>query len=333
MASSLRLLLAGLFIVGMMSSFASQAYTFCQHNEGVTAKTTRVSFGKIVIPRDYAIGRVIKEIYLGEVEQLGDIAYCDHPTYVSWDEPAFKRAHYNYDAIYDSGVPGVGIRINTWGPGFGIDWLPRVSDRVLTCYPSQEATGKIQYCGKTWGYLTLQLVKIAPTTGSGKLEHRLLTRARLNRDVTIHTFYLADTEIVTQGCSLTQTTTYVNMGNIKTSEFRGVNSTAGTKGFTLRLDCNANLTVSVSLDGRPAKNSSNNIWALDYSNDNATAKGIGLQILLFNRTLSMREPFLIRSSNAIRHFYMPLQARYIQTKPRITPGKANATATITLTYP
>ncbi|MDX7988023.1 type 1 fimbrial protein [Xenorhabdus sp. 12] len=332
MTSRFKLLLLSVFILGMISSFATQAGNHCRYAPGFTAKTTGVSFGDIVIPRNYPIGTTIKEIYLDEVDVQGYLAFCDYQTSATWDEPALNRAHYNYDAIYESGIPGVGIRINTWGPGFGIDWLPRKAYPAQYCYPVDGFYRKVPYCGKTFGYLTVQLIKIAPTTGSGMMENRLLTRARLGHDITMHTFYLTNTRIITQGCSLTQSTTFVNMGEVKTSDFRGVNSTAGLKNFNLDVDCDANLHVGVELDGRPAKNYSNNIWALDYSSDNVTATGIGLQILLFNKPLDMREPILLRPSRAVRHFSIPLQARYIQTDARITPGKADATATVILTY-
>ncbi|WP_237387589.1 fimbrial protein [Xenorhabdus sp. Sc-CR9] len=332
MASSLKLLMASLFIAGLMSSFASQANNQCQYYPNMTAKMTPVSFGTIVIPRDYPIGTTIKEIRLDQVDEQGHIAFCNQPTQASWEKPDFTPAHYNYDAIYESGVPGVGIRINTWGPSYGINWLPRKVANPHYCNPPgySRKNGWL-YCGKTWGYLTVQLIKIAPTTGSGNTHRRVLTRALLGNAL-INTFYLENTRIVTQGCSLTHSTTYVNMGEIKTNEFRGINSTAGEKGFDLKLDCDANLNASVSLDGRPAKGASNNIWALDYNSDNVTATGIGMQILFLNRLVSMREPIKIRSSDPVRHFELPLRARYIQTDARITPGKANVTTTVTITY-
>ncbi|SFU68107.1 fimbrial protein [Xenorhabdus koppenhoeferi] len=332
MASSLKLLMASLFIVGMMSSFASQANNQCQYYPNMTAKMTPVSFGTIVIPRNYPIGTTIREIRLDQVDEQGYIAFCDQPTQASWDKPDFAEAHYNYDAIYESGVPGVGIRINTWGPGYGINWLPRKVANPHYCnLPEYFRKNGWLYCGKTWGYLTVQLIKIAPTTGSGNTHRRVLTRALLGNAL-INTFYLENTRIVTQGCSLKQNTIFVNMGDIRTSEFRGINSTAGTKDFELKLDCDANLNVQVLLDGRPAKSYSNNIWALDYSSDNVTAKGVGLQILYQNRLISIRTPVVSGSTQLGGYIRIPLSAHYIQTDARIIPGKANATATITLTY-
>ncbi|CDH21954.1 conserved hypothetical protein; putative exported protein [Xenorhabdus bovienii str. kraussei Quebec] len=332
MINGLKLLLASTFIVGIMSSFDALASYDCQYSPGFSAGTTYVSFGTVVIPRDHSIGTTIKEIRLDHVDEKGNIAICNTLTPTSWEKPDFDPAHYNYDAIYESGVPGVGIRINTWGPGYGIDWLPRTATYPVTCSPPSQFPNKKQYCGRTWGYLTVQLIKIAPTTSSGPTHQRLLTRAKLGLDLPIHTFFLTNTYIMTQGCSLKQKTTFVNMGEVRTSAFRGMNSTADMRNFELNLDCDANVKVGVTLDGRPAKSNANNIWALDDNSDNVTATGIGLQILYQNQPLSMGSPLMIHSGQAIGNFAIPLHARYIQTEGRVTPGKADATATITLTY-
>ncbi|WP_446471325.1 fimbrial protein [Xenorhabdus stockiae] len=342
MVKGLKLLLASIFIVGIggtMNSFANQAdygNSTCQSFQGVPRGTTQVSFGsKIIVPKDHPIGTTIKEVRLDQLYDKGYIAYCNSLTPTSWDPPDFNPIHYNYDAIYDSGVPGIGIRINNWpNEPYGHDWFPRISYYPTTCYPPNGWSHHYTYyCGRTWGYLTVQLIKIAPNTGTGKIESRILTRARLGGNL-IHSFYLAETEIVTPtpSCSLTHKTTLVNMGKVRTSEFRGINSTTQKKDFHLELDCDANARTNMKLDGRPASNGSYNIWALDRDSSNATARGVGLQILFLNKLISMGETIVIQPSNEVRHFSLPMQARYIQTEPRVTPGRANATATITLTY-
>ncbi|PHM69765.1 fimbrial protein [Xenorhabdus sp. KJ12.1] len=339
MVKGLKLLLASIFIIGMMSSFASQAdyggYS-CHFMQGFTGDETKISFGgNIIVSKDHPIGTTIKEVFLDQLNRKGYIAHCNFRVPTSWDPPDFPKAHYNYDAIYESGVPGIGIRINNWGPtGYGIDWFPRWSDNPFTCSPPQRASQPYYYCGETWGYLTVQLIKIAPTTGSGKIEGRILTRARMGHSNIIHTFYLEQTNIITPipSCSLTHKTTLVNMGEVKTSEFRGMHSATRTKDFNLELDCDANAKATMRLDGRPAKNGYSNIWALDQDSDNVTARGVGLQIIFLNRFLSQGESIVLQPSDQVRHFSLPMQARYIQTEARVTPGKANATATITLTY-
>ncbi|PHM30119.1 fimbrial protein [Xenorhabdus innexi] len=340
MVNRFKLLLASIFIVGMMSSFASQANYgggACQYFPDFNSGTTQVSFGSpIYVPKDQPIGTTIKEVRLDQIYDKGYVAYCNRLMSTSWDQPDFNRAHYNYDAIYESGVPGVGIRINNWGlTDFGIGWFPRESNYPTTCYPPHGwHHGYTYYCGRTWGYLTVQLVKIAPNTGTGKIEGRILTRARLGHSNIVHSFYLAETQIITPtpSCSLTHKITRVNMGKFKTSEFRGIHSATRSRNFNLELDCDSNTEITMRLDGRPATGGSYKIWALDHDSDNITAKGVGLQIIFLSRLLSIGEPIVIKPSDQVRNFSLPMQARYIQTEPQITPGKANVTATVTLTY-
>ncbi|OTA19955.1 fimbrial adhesin protein precursor [Xenorhabdus beddingii] len=332
MANKLKVLLASLFFIGTMSSFESLADYSCQYSPGfVPGGTTRVSFGTVTVPRHHPIGTTIKEIRLDQVDEKGNIAICNAHLPAIWGKPALKPASYNYDAIYESGVPGVGIRINTWAPGYGIEWLPRTAIYPVSCpRPSHVHWGK-QYCGQSWGYLTVQLIKIAPTTGSGVIGPVRLTRAKLGHRILVNTFYLSDTYIMTKGCSLTQKVISVNMGEVKKSDFRGINSTAGTRNFDLKINCDADVNARLTLDGTPENWNNRNIWALDRS-DNVTAKGIGLQISYLNRLVSMGEPVVSGSTQSGGDITIPLAARYIQTEANITPGKADATATITITY-
>ncbi|MDR0218454.1 MAG: fimbrial protein [Enterobacteriaceae bacterium] len=340
MANKLKLLWASIFIVGLMSScpgWAEALYGGCRFFPGEDSGLTQVSFGShIVIPKNHAIGTTIKEVFLDQLYRKNYIAYCNKLMPVSWDAPDFSRAQYNNDAIYDSGVPGVGIRINNWPDtlGYGIDWFPRISNNLLPCSPPPKYPGYyIYYCGPTWGFLTVQLIKTAPTTGSGTISPLILTRARLGSNI-IHSFYVESTKIEspTPSCALTNKITHVNMGDVKASQF--VSRVTAPRDFNLELDCEAGAAATILLDGTPQDGSST-VWALDNIDDKATATGVGLQIWYKNRFLAIRDPnasIKVRSKEAARHFSLPLSARYVQTRERITPGKADVTVTVTLTY-
>ncbi|MEQ1974454.1 fimbrial protein [Xenorhabdus sp. SGI240] len=331
MANKLKLLLASIFLIGTMSSFSSFTNDYCQYSAGFVPGITPVSFGTVTIPRNHPIGTTIKEIRLDQVDEKGNIALCDTHLPAIWEQPDLTPASYNQDAIYESGVSGVGIRINTWGPGYGIDWLPRTVTYPSTCHSSSQFQWKKQYCGKSWGYLTVQLIKIAPTTSSGAVKSVKLTRATLGHNMPVHTFNLSSTNIMTKGCSLNQKMISVNMGDIKKSDFRGIYSTAGMQRFDININCDADVNVGLALDGRSASWNAQDIWALDHS-DNVTAKGVGLQILYQNRPVTMRSPVVFGSTQSGGNITIPLVARYIQTETEIKPGKADATATITFVY-
>ncbi|CAM3802805.1 fimbrial protein [Xenorhabdus thuongxuanensis] len=331
MTNKLKLLLASIFLIGTMSNFSSLANDYCQYYAGFVPGMTPVSFGNITIPRNHPIGTTIKEIRLDQVDEKGNIALCDTFLPTIWEQPDLTPASYNQDAIYESGVPGVGIRINTWEPRYGIDWLPRTATYPFTCPSPPQFQWKKQYCGKSWGYLTVQLIKIAPTTGSGAVKSAKLTRATLGHNIPVHTFYLSNTHIMTKGCSLNQKMIAVNMGDIKKSDFRNIYSTAGMQHFDININCDANVNVGLTLDGRPTNWNTQDIWALDYS-DNVTAKGVGLQILYQNRPVTMRTPVVFGSTQSGGNITIPLVARYTQTEAEVKPGKADATVTITFVY-
>ncbi|WP_340614387.1 fimbrial protein [Xenorhabdus thailandensis] len=331
MANKLKLLLASTFLIGTMSSFSSLANHYCQYSAGFVPGMTPVSFGIITIPREHPIGTTIKEIRLDQVDEKDNIALCNTSLPTIWEQPDLTPANYNQDAIYESGVPGVGIRINTWEAGHGIDWFPRTATYPITCPAPSKFHWKKQYCGKSWGYLTVQLIKTAQTTGSGMVKPAKLTRATLGHNLPVHTFYLSNTYIMTKGCSLNQKNILVNMGDIKKSDFRGIYSTAGMQRFDININCDANVDVGLMLDGRSVNWNTQDIWALD-NNDNVAAKGVGLQILYQNHPITMRTPVVFGSTQSGGNITIPLIARYIQTEAEIKPGKADATATITFTY-
>ncbi|PHM68923.1 fimbrial protein [Xenorhabdus kozodoii] len=329
MANKLKLLLASTFFIGTMSSFASSAH--CHYSKDFTPGMTPISFGQVTVPRNHPIGTTIREIRLDQVDKKGNIALCNTSLPTIWEAPDLIPSSYNNDAIYESGVPGIGIRINTWAPGYGIDWLPRIATHPTTCYSPTHSQWKKQYCGESWGYLTVQLIKTAPTTGSGSIKQAKLTRAKLGHNIPVHTFYLSNTYVMTKGCSLNQKVISVNMGDIKKSDFRGIYSTAGMQRFDININCDAYVDVGVMLDGRPANWNTQDIWALDYG-DGVTAKGVGLQISYQNRPVTMHSPVVFGSSQAGGNINIPLTANYIQTESEIKPGKADATVTITFVY-
>ncbi|AKH65331.1 MULTISPECIES: fimbrial protein [Photorhabdus] len=312
--------------------FSGQAiipYSFaanCQFDKGFKPEITNLSFGTLYVPRDKPIGTTIHEYRADELDNKGNVFYCDTRINTSWGYTAYKNADYNKDAIYESGVPGVGIRINTWGPGYGLDWLPRITNDPVSCDHSGH-----WYCGNTWGYLTIQLIKIAPTTGSGFVKSDQLIQARVN-DRIVHTYRLGNTRIITKSCSLKDTNITVPMGDIKKSDFSGINSTAGGKDFEVILDCDDNVQIQLMLDGKKAKNRLNHVWALDQNYNRTTASGVGIQILYNNQPVIIHSQINIGNSYSGGKYSIPLRARYFQTDRNITPGQANATATMTLIY-
>ncbi|MBS9427084.1 MULTISPECIES: fimbrial protein [Photorhabdus] len=312
-------------LIGLIVSSYSLAAN-CQFEKGFKPEITHLSFGTLYVPRDQPIGTTIYEYRADELANKNNIFYCDTNVNTSWGYTSYKSADYNKDAIYESGVPGVGIRINTWGPGYGIDWLPRIANNPVSC----DNSGR-WYCGQTWGYLTIQLIKIAPTTGSGFVKNEQLIQARVNNHI-VHTYRLGNTRIITKSCSLKDSNITVPMGDIKKIDFSGISSTAGGKDFEVILDCDDDVQIQLMLDGKRAKNNLYHVWALDQNDNHTTASGVGMQILYNNQPVIIHSQINIGNSYSGGKLSIPLHARYFQTDRNITPGQANVTATMTLTY-
>nr|WP_243465151.1 fimbrial protein [Photorhabdus temperata] len=90
--------------------------------------------------------------------------------------------------------------------------------------------------------------------------------------------------------------------------------------------------MQLMLDGKKAKNRLNHVWALDQNYNRTTASGVGMQILYNNQPVIIHSQINIGNSYSGGKYSIPLRARYFQTDRNITPGQANATATMTLTY-
>ncbi|MFA3778403.1 fimbrial protein [Yersinia sp. 1652 StPb PI] len=133
-------------------------------------------------------------------------------------------------------------------------------------------------------------------------------------------------------CSLTTPTISVPLGNVYAADFTGVGTTKGDKEFNLGLNCAAGTKVNVALAGTQNADTVNtSVLALTGAGSAGVAKGIGAQILYNNTPLNIGSKLLLKeSAGGIETF--PFKARYYQTLTSISPGTANATATLSITY-
>ncbi|MGP2543561.1 fimbrial protein [Yersinia sp. 2541 StPb PI] len=133
-------------------------------------------------------------------------------------------------------------------------------------------------------------------------------------------------------CSLTTPTISVSLGNVYAADFTGVGTTKGDKEFNLGLNCAAGTKVNVALAGTQNADTVNtSVLALTGAGSAGVAKGIGAQILYNNTPLNIGSKLLLKeSAGGIETF--PFKARYYQTLTSISPGTANATATLSITY-
>lgn len=128
------------------------------------------------------------------------------------------------------------------------------------------------------------------------------------------------------------------MGNVSIGEFKGVGSNSSTTVTqNLGLQCElGGINIKVSLDGMPDSDvKDNSVLALTDTGNPGIASGVGIQLLYGEgdnqKPLVINEQLTLKKSLGGQETF-PLTARYYQTKDKVVGGKADAVATLTITY-
>lgn len=140
------------------------------------------------------------------------------------------------------------------------------------------------------------------------------------------------------GCSMTNDNIPIPLGDIPVDRFTAPGSTVGEQAFTVGFKCSVGINApTVAMEGIPSADTGDNtVLALSNAGSEGTATGVGAQILSGNP----RTPLVINGENTSLKYPVnkdetqqyEFHARYYQTKETVTPGLANATATLNITY-
>jgi type 1 fimbria pilin len=237
--------------------------------------------------------------------------------------------------IYPTNVPNIGIRI--------LDPLGR---------PYPMFNGGLWEEKATWGrdYApTIQLIKTGNITEGGVLSGayaQYLYRGPTGQAMVSYEF--AEPVLVTPKvptCNVTTPAISVSMGTMLAwKTFTGIGSTAPAQHFSIKLSCSggdAETAVNIYATLTDVTTPANRSSTLSLSSD-SKATGVGIQILKDDVVLSygadssaLDNPnrwFAGKVKQGEAGLTIPLQARYVQTESRITPGPANANASFTMSY-
>ncbi|OTA21182.1 fimbrial adhesin protein precursor [Xenorhabdus beddingii] len=285
-----RLLLAGCMLILLSMSAYGHADPCRFDNRHITQKFS-VNAGRFLVNRDIKVGEVIDAYPIKQMNM--DKFHCDGSQRIEWEFTGYSLSAMNASGkIYDSGISGIGIRIN-----------------------DQNNEMKIEF------------VKTKSATGSGRIKQGVIT-ARL-AGTTLYSYSLSEIHFITPTCSLQEKNIRIPMGKIGSSQFSGVNSTAGERHFEIDLACNTHVPIELVLNPIiPGK--ADDVLGLDQ--DSHSADGIGLQVLYQDQPVIFNSS--VKPGSSMNGIYsVPFKARYIQTAAHITAGKANATATLNIVYP
>lgn len=184
----------------------------------------------------------------------------------------------------------------------------------------------------------IQFYKTAPTTGNGTVAAKQVGAIILRNNLSSwhfpeSTFSIAAFSVKnTLSCAMNTTVISVPMGTVEKREFNGPGTwpgNANTRNFNISLNCNAGIRVNLQIDGN-AQNASQGILNLNGGTDSAS--GVGIQLLHKNAPLPLSTVITTGTAVTEGEYSIPLQARYLQTQSTVTPGSANSSATISLTY-
>lgn len=294
-------------------------------------------FGNVVVQRDTPVGTVVATQTGTALAGRNNFIECNTSGFASqWAAGGgFTPVSYGGQTLYESGIPGLAFRIVTPGAGstsgrYGSGALPR----TLTGVSCNNGPNWWRLCGGTWGNLSVQLVKISATTGSGQLATGTLVKAVVRGETDVYTYNVGSGRVQTVACSVTSNSIWVAMGDVKNTVFSGVGSTSPSTDFSIALNCDAstNVNLTITPGSAGAFDAAKGILTMDNPDSTTVATGVGVQVLYNSAPVSLGTRFRVATTSADGAYSIPLQARYYQTKTAITPGQANANATFTMTY-
>ncbi|MCS2153358.1 fimbrial protein [Scandinavium goeteborgense] len=235
--------------------------------------------------------------------------------------------------VYNTGVSGVGITlINASGV--------RITGAGANCDTRNTPLGYISNTsGKTYSIsMTLALVKTAATIGTGTLVQAQTkfgigmynTGWGLGSSTDSSVSYAGTINYRAISCSV-NTLIPVPLPKVPVSYFSGPGSTSGDKNFNVPVTCDAPANVSAYMTSSGYLSKPNGVLALTAGASNAA--GVGIQVLYNGSPVAFDSYFNVGNIlTAGGTLNIPFVARYYQTASPVTPGIANATATITMAY-
>jgi type 1 fimbria pilin len=305
--------------VVFMSGLSPSALASCSFTGGVSSELSKtVNFGKVNVQRDSPIGTVLATKTTGDYNGGSAFFGCTTAWIFRWETSMWPTLSSYGNGVYNTNIDGIGVRIS------------KSSNGKVMPYDAPIAAGTYSLIED----VKAELIKTkAGTVGAGTILNGMLSRNSIAGQFYTANITLTGTNtIVPVACSVTSTSIPVPMGDIPRTSFTGVGSSSPEKSFYIPLNCDATTRVNVTLDGTRHSSGVAGLLALDPSASDTVASGVGLQLLFKSAPVSLGSPIAVGTVAADGAYSVPFTARYYQTDAIIGGGKANSTATFTMTY-
>ncbi|HFV9242537.1 TPA: fimbrial protein [Enterobacter bugandensis] len=250
----------------------------------------------------------------------------------------FEGINYN---VYETGAPGIGFILGIKDFN-GTKYIPLQNDRIKT-FPAEGTSVVPSDLG--WS-AKITYVKTAATLKTGTYTIPSIYAAELTAydslaNTSTAAILINSTTITVSatGCTVGTDRANINLGTVDISTLPSVGSTSPSGSFNVNLTCDPLVSVNAVITDQSTPTNTTSVVTLTAD---STASGVGVQFY-YNGTgpLSLgpdspgagttNQFFISNTTAATRTLSLPFQARYVRTSD-ITPGTANALASITFSY-
>lgn len=294
----------------------------CGYTWNNSYKTAAVTIGTVYVQRDTPVGSVIATTPANVSNATNQLYQCDVVWSWSTAPALFTLSSALNQNIYETNVPGIGIRIR--------DTLRNMVVPYVKTNPMTSGAANTPF--------TIELIKTssAPVKGGILTSGTLVYFKSLEDGVTFAQLDLTgNNAIVPVACSIMTPSLTFPIGDVLVDTFSGVIGTVPRQGGNtqnLGLDCDAGANINISLSGIQNPDvETTSVLALTGQGNEGVAKGVGVQLLYNDVPLELNNRIVLKLSTGGQES-LPLTARYYQTQTEVTPGTANASATLNLTY-
>lgn len=225
------------------------------------------------------------------------------------------------NSVYDTPIKGVGIRVSVWG-------IYAESPSITVNIPMGTSVyGPTAYTRNT----TVELVKTGPiSAGTTSLER--IMGIEVEAKGGINYLVINNITIVASTCTTSTTNIQITLDDILASKMNSVGSTYNPKNFNVGLNCDPGARVSATLRGNDNPDTSaDGVLQLSNAGSDDVADGVGIQILSNSIPMPLDKLMPLKTFTGTQET-LPFTVQYYQTKSEIKTGKANATATLEITY-
>lgn len=284
----------------------------------------------ITVQRDAPVGTVLFTQYGGVPSPTGGVSGCSDSNYMLFKLNTALTAS-SIANVFNTSVPGVGVQIKDANNAYALPGMA-LAYSWGTAAPN---TNYGMWDSWTVSYIVTGQVSAGTVSFASPLATAYITASstQLINSVTMNNLKISGTtQIVPLACSITTPTMQFTLGDVFAGSLTSVGTTAKPTVFNLGLNCNAGARVNAQLTGTQNTDTSTaGVLKLTNAGGANVATGVGIQLLYNNVPLALGNNIVLKTS-AGGVEALPFTAQYYQTKTVVTPGSANATATLQLTY-